>query len=353
MAPGQVRRAGTTPVALALGLTLGVSLISACGSSYDPPSLINKLRVLAVRAEPPFLRPTGNTILTPLVVGLDEPLCYAWAFCPFAWPKDGQYRCFDPRLLQPVGAGASATVTPAHMLATLAKVPEVFADLGVALPKGLDPKRDPAEAQDVELQVLFKVATLQSVGGKCPSDIATWIEAPCVDREACVAGVKRLALVTTAEAAHTNPKLEGLRLDGVLWPDDLTPTVVPYRGDPDDTFLGLKEGAIRLLPVWSEDSLEPIGARLDPGASGVRNESLLFSWFSTAGDYQKQRSFDDFPDNALLPPERAGPIRIWLVARDGRNGVDWLSREVDVQVKGSAGHPLCARKPALDGCPSP
>ncbi len=348
MAPAD---AHTRRAALSLVAALWALALASCGSTYDPPSLINKLRVLAVRAEPPVLRPTGNTTLTPLVVGQDEPLCYAWAFCPFAWPKDGLYRCFDPRLLQPVGTGATATVTPAHVLTSLAKVPEVFADLGVEMPDGLNPQRDPANAPAVELQVMFKVATLQSVGGTCPADVAAWIEAPCVDREVCVAGFKRLALASSAAAVHSNPKLEGLRLNAVLWPDDLTPTVTPYRGDPDETFLGLKAGAISLLPVWSEDSLERIGASLDPGASGDRNESLLFSWFSTAGDYKKQRSFDDIPDNALLPPGRPGPLRIWLVVRDGRNGVDWLSREVDVQAKAGAGHPLCVLAPGLDGCP--
>ncbi|HAN30912.1 MAG TPA: hypothetical protein DCQ06_04890, partial [Myxococcales bacterium] len=75
----------------------------ACSSTYNPPSLINKLRVIGVRAEPPVVSVIGKTKLEPLVVGYDtqEPLCYAWSLCLFALSADGNFACLDPDLEMP------------------------------------------------------------------------------------------------------------------------------------------------------------------------------------------------------------------------------------------------------------
>jgi hypothetical protein len=338
-------------------MLLLTALICGCGGGYDPPSLINKLRVLAVRADPPVVRATGPTTLQPLIAGVasGEQLCYAWAFCPFAWPKDGNFRCFDPRLQRSLGTSATATMTPATLFSALAEAPAVFEDLGIKIPDGLEPGATPTEGTEnaqLETYILFKFATAASEGGVCPTDVAGWIDAPCKDRSACIAGYKRLAFAQKPEQAHANPTLETVELDGVAWPEDVTPTVGWYVGNPDDTFFGLSNGAVKLTPRWSEESRETIGKSIDPASTTLARESLLFSWFSDAGDYEKQRSYDDVPENHLLPPCVDDlPLRIWVVVRDGRNGVDWVQRHLRVAKTALVGHPLCNAVPSLPGCP--
>lgn len=324
--------------------------LGGCGSEYDPPSLINKLRVIAVRAEPPVLRVDAPTTLTPLVVGVDEPLCFAWAFCPFAWPRDGAFECFDPRLQQAAGDGETATITPAHVFQSLAAAPAVFEELGLKLPEQVNnPQQAAQDGASLETYVLFKVATRASLGGACPSDPQVWLDQRCGDRDTCLQGYKRLVLATKPEQVHTNPVLSRLEVNSVAWPEGLTPTVAPYAGDPDDAFFGLAGGALPLTPVWDPASRDKV-----PAGQGVaaKDESLLFSWFSTGGDFEKQRSYDEVPANAFLPPTSAAkPVRIWVVVRDGRNGVDWASREVVVQAGAPKGNPLCAAAGQLTGCP--
>ncbi len=336
----------------ALVAALALALVG-CGQTYDPPSLINKLRVLAIRADPPVMRATAPTTLEPLVVGAPDgaQLCYAWAFCPFAWPKDGNFRCFDPRLQSALGTGSSAVVTPAAVFKALAEAPAVFADLGLEMPDNL-PNGSTDEAPAFETYVLFKIATAESEGGSCPSDVDAWLEQPCTDRSACLAGYKRLEFVSKEEDVHQNPSLEGLTIGGVDWPEGVTPTLAWYRGDPDDTFFGLDKGALALEPRWSDASREIIGASIDPSKTEPDRESLLFSWFSTDGDYVKQRTYDEVPENTFLPPCKDDlPLTVWVVVRDGRNGVDWVRREAVVRKDAPTGNPLCAVNASLEGCP--
>ncbi len=351
-AQGATRRAARASLAW-LAVTAALAALPACGGTYDPPSLINKLRVLAVRADPPVMTTTGPTTLTPLVVGVDEELCFAWALCPFAWSKDGAFQCFDPRLQKDVGTGPTAVVTPAQLFASLAEAPAVFEDLGIKLPDSLKDQQAAQESGNtLELYVMFKVATRASQGGTCPTDIAPWLAAPCADRDVCLAGYKRLAFASKAEDVHSNPTLTGLELGGVAWPEALTPTVGPYKGDPDDTFFGFEKGALELVPTWTDESLETYGESLDPSKPGPLKESLLFSWFSTAGDYDKQRSYDEVPENSLLPPKATDlEMTIWVVVRDGRNGVDWLRRTLRVRNDAPAGYGLCNLDATLPGCP--
>lgn len=334
-------------------LTL-LALTAACGQTYDPPSLINKMRVLAIRAEPPVMRATAPTQLAPLIAGVPagEEICHAWAFCPFAWPKDGNFRCFDPRLQTALGTGPTALVTPTAVFNALAEAPAVFKDLGLEPPDGLNGGAQGEDPPSLETYVLFKFATAASEGGSCPTDVDAWLAKPCTDRDACIAGYKRLDFVTKAEDVHNNPTLEALEIDGVAWPEGVTPTLGWYRGDPDDTFFGLESGALKLRPRWSDDSAEVIGKDIDPSATEPAKESLLFSWFSTEGDFEKQRSYDEVPDNTYLAPCKDElPVQLWVVVRDGRNGVHWLTRQAVIRKDAPTGNPLCAVDASLEGCP--
>jgi len=211
------------------------------------------------------------------------------------------------------------------------------------------------DAAGFEVYVRFKVAEAggPDVGGTCPTDALAWLAKPCTNRSRCLAGYKRLALVTSPEKMHKNPVITGLELNGVDWPADVTPTVPCYRGDDQYGQSGV--GAVTMTPAWTAESQETIGPNPDASKKKPLVEGLLFSWLSTAGDWRKQRSFDEVPENEFLPPDYGGKatqrVRIWVVARDGRNGTTWLSRQIDVQSGAKSDiNPLCVMDPKLDGC---
>ncbi len=87
---------------------------------------------------------------------------------------------------------------------------------------------------------------------------------------------------------------------------------------------------VRLQPVPSDDAKEDIG--------GGRHEALSFSFFATDGDVSSLRSADETttgepvdPSIDYTAPHTTGPLQLWVVVRDGRGGVGWLTRTVQVR----------------------
>lgn len=363
-----------------------LAVFSGCQPEYDPPSLINKLRVLGVRAEPPQIRLTQTTQLDALVVGYDkqQPLCHAWALCFFALAKDGNYRCLDPDLQVDLGTSAAPTVSIGDVLAIAPKVVPTLTRLGFPVPEGFDllkpPDPDPDPVKRAarkrsndriqarfQLTVLFKIATADEFGGTCPTDATAALATVCGDRTRCLAGYKRLAVAPTKEYEHSNPEFADVKLRGVVWPASLTPTVAPYveKGDAFDQILedgvdaelweGYGPTALQITPSFTPQSKERVPEFRDLDGN-VAIESLLMSWFSDDGKFEKNRTYDDFPDNLFLAPQPAKEvsdrtISIWVVLRDGRNGTAWIQRRVTIDAAAPQdAHPLCALDGTLLGC---
>lgn len=349
-------------VAVTVALMGGLVLNTGCQQAYDPPSLINKLRIVGVKAEPPVLTGTPST-LTPLVIGAkkDVKLCHAWSLCLFALGQNGNFECVDRDLEQALGTAPTAQVSLGDALPLATKLASVFEKLEIAIPpqfQGRDAGTPGlSDASGFEVFVRFKVAEADGadvVGGACPTDALTWLEKPCVDRASCLAGYKKIALALDPKDVHKNPVITGLELDGVAWPEDVTPTVPCYGGD--DFYGKPGPSAVAMKPLWDKSSLEVIGPSPDPKATAPLREGILFSWLSTDGDWDKQRSFDELPENSFFPPDYGGVVsrfvRIWIVARDGRNGTTWITRQVEVKrVVQTTVNPLCLAKPSLKGCP--
>ncbi len=186
-----------------------LALLAACGATYDPPSLIvpDKVRILGIRAEPAAITMTTETTMTVLTAGeqTGATLCYAWAYCPYTWTKDGAYSCIDDSLMVPLSTDATAQVGIADVFASLAQAPAVFTKLGLQMPSsGGSSSADAckpaagggnplASAALPDSYILFQVAQSDLFGGKCP-DIHTAFSAPCTDRGKCIQGFKRLTV---------------------------------------------------------------------------------------------------------------------------------------------------------------
>ena len=167
--------------------------------------------------------------------------------------------------------------------------------------------------------------------------------------------------VSAKAKEHQNPEMTGLKLAGVAWPEAVTPVVrafIPRESvvDLDNVALDFEEGEHQqeLTPTWTPESIEVKGKSPDPNKGDVM-ETLLFSWFSDAGEFKKQRSWDEIPENLFRgsdPDDAKGQtVRLWVVVRDGRGGTDWLERRLVVRNDAqTTKNPICHQDGDLPGC---
>lgn len=332
-------------------------LAVGCDSpAYPPPTLIDQLRVLAVRAEPPYLG-IAPSRLDLLAVGSEAPLCIAWQLCLFAWAEGGAFGCLDPAIASDLGTGATAEVSVLDLLPLLPKVPEVLRRKGLAPPAelnvggdggggGTDAGEPPTGDAGLQVQILFVVAEAAVTGGVCPSASAA-LARPCADRTRCIQGYKALTLGVDGQGApdprhvHANPVLLGLRVGpdavparvetdaGADWPAAAPLRLAPYR-QAGDSLAAVRADThgLRLTPRWTPESSEVMRPSVDPGLPD-RREALIFDWYSTSGTFDYRRSGEQAASNGLMTAAQAQAgeaLTLWLVVRDERGGAAWLQR---------------------------
>jgi hypothetical protein len=295
-------------------LTLTAVALAGCGSDFDPPSLVKGIRVLAARAEPPYLAgaPGSSTVLDAKVVGVtaETQLCHAWALCLFATTVNGKFACVDPQLQVDLGVQATATASFEHLTtlaAGLAAYQQANPGAGGTSGVGGIPSSIAGAKGPPEIKVLFGVAEAASFGGTCPATATAFLAQGCPDRDHCVIGYRSLTIPTDAKDFHANPAIDLLKVEGKALLTGETAQVVG-------------KAEVALAPDWTE--LTPTGLPVDATATG----DVLFAWYSTAGDFDQQRSYQDYPDNKWLSDGVATgkAVDVWVVARDDFGGVAWL-----------------------------
>jgi hypothetical protein len=329
----QLKPHAPAPRALALSLAL-----VACGDfSEDEPQFsdLDRLRVLAVRSEPADLLPGETATLSALTFEPDQrELQYAWSWCPSRQElaDGGACRIDEAQLraawdtlgtgveLPPYDLGSSAEAQLTHVFGA-----EVLEPLCAALS---------AEAQDAEQARLTCLLGLEL-------SVSLTVRSP----QAAVTAVKQLVLLpedAVATERNQNPTPGGaLLLRDVLLDSALA------AGDallPDHEY--------ELSLTLDEATAETFQPRPEPrGELGApRRETLVLSWFTSAGSFPSGDGFGDgdgpaglgggserttfvdgendfgaLLDNQWLLPRTpgTGEAKLVLVLRDERGGVGW------------------------------
>lgn len=280
---------------------LVVLLLAGCGPDFELQSEIRRVRVLAIQAEPAELvvDPDASTLPGPmtfnaLAVTPDaRPVTVRYALCRLTGnPYDG--RCpGDDSVPLPDG---ELSLSDPNVQAVLLEA------LAAGNPGGggtLDPE-DPALREALARGIPLFIGYEATDGSGTP--------------EGTERGVRRVTLRATT-TPNQNPVVSD-----VLW--DGAPLTGPLPVSREVTF----------TPVLAEGSVE-----IEETDEGPRPEQVFFSWFATGdGEVKEFRSQEPVegrpgdPTSAYDTPATPQRVTFWVVARDGRGGVGWLSRTVDV-----------------------
>ncbi|MBN2498560.1 MAG: hypothetical protein JXR96_28475 [Deltaproteobacteria bacterium] len=269
----------------------GMFAALGCGDPFPPQTLVERLRPLAIRAEPPELGLLDEAELEALVAdpaGDGRPITYTWAVCLFEFENTAtDIPCPGPDSFFLPSEGARARLSMPELISWLAE-------------QGYD---------------------LEGIGGELPDDVPMLVGLEVRAGGERVRSIKRVKVRLQGDEPYNhNPALAGVR-------------VFDERIEREPFELAAGHG-YRLTPMVVEGSQELF---LPEGETEQRLEDHLFSWFSTAGGFSDRRTILDVDSqgvpldaNEWTAPLEAGPVRLWLIVRDGRYGVDWL--EVDLEV---------------------
>jgi hypothetical protein len=287
-----------------------------CSDPFAPYSRLDRLRVMAMQAEPATPLPGEATMLSALTFApAGETRVYHWTWCPVAAPAGGNYAC----PLDQVTAD------------------EVFApylDAGSALPS-LDLGRV-ATATFVNPFPLATLASLCATGASSPIytqgfdceggyPVTVVLDVETASASLRAGFVLRLPASATPEI-NRNPGLAGLRLAGAL-----------LDGPPAAIRVAAGE-TIDLTVDVAPDAVETRSIPASEGSPGQRLERLTASWFADGGSIDSARtsfidgvaSLVELSRNRFTVPSAAqwpagGLVELAVVLRDDRGGVGWLS----------------------------
>lgn len=262
-------------------LTLVFISSAGCNDPLPSRALVDDLRVLGVRAEPPEAAP-GMTITFDALVGDVEVPSRAfrrgWAICTPG--VDGVATCGDPGRVTALGTGSTATWTvPGDLLEDLS--PE-----------------DAAIGRDVYVVFGIELDGLDGPPEEGEHDVA----------------FKRVRISTNPEP-NANPRIEALLLDGA----------------GSDAPIAVSEGAhTDLLVLATQDSRQEYMLHGD-----LEQEDMRYTWLVTRGSIADPVSWGDaggVSETRWHVPERGSPdLMLWVVLRDGRGGTAWAGQPVQLQ----------------------
>ena len=265
-------------------------IVAACGDDFSKSSEVEDLRVLGIRADPPEIEiPLGENFgvssVNALVVGGEGEVTYTWTLCVAPGLLQLGVACLDESAIFELGHDETTTVLvpPLDDVLNSPELDELFIDLSAG----------------------FDI----SIGLQVSDESGKVIDA-----------VKGLSL-TASTTLNLNPTLDGLTWH--LEDDEGEPTEVPRGSEPLEVDMDSK---VELTAMLAADAIETY-----EGLQGEDQESMLVSWFAEAGEFDQERSSDVNPDNGYSPPEldegeEEREVRMWLVLRDGRGGIDWYEQ---------------------------
>jgi hypothetical protein len=339
-------------------LTCFALIAGGCAGEVPSPTLVDDLRVLAVRAEPPEVLvdrdgAAAEVRFQALVVDPRGPtMTWSWEFCPV----ESTQTCADfaarraeaPPEFQPVldaarteqRAGQSAPDPETRALGVDPFAVPIAGDLFAYHLKssGLGLGNGSWVSAVLALQAGPETLQAQKRVVLNARDLSAWNpELAPFGWQVCVPGDPAAGCLPLApRTANHNPEIAGLEVARSKLAD------APFAPLPAGPLTVAPGEVIRLRPVLApgaEERYQTVESTLQGNDLVVvdHTEEAVISWFATAGKFgaeqttaQLTRTLDNsFTVPATPPPD--GRISVYLVVRDQRGGVGWSTLELAVQ----------------------
>lgn len=279
-----------------------LALLAACSTDEVAQGWqIDRLRVLAVAAEPAEPRPGETVTFRSLTVSPAEGWSYSvWIAC--LDPEDTDLGCsLDTALVEEVQADGEvdadeiAALQEAGLVGVEPYLPPTWTVPADAL-DGLD-----EDAAHEGLTAFVNVAAFPEVD-----------EGEEIDEADIELAYKRVP-VSLATTPNHNPTLLGVRVDGVDVPAGTRVAVDAGQSYAVEAVLG-------------DDAVEDYVYRNDAGEDEPRTEEPYFSWYLQEGTFDQTATLYPTAEvtwTAPSSPELAEQS-LWVVVRDRRGGMAWL-----------------------------
>jgi hypothetical protein len=288
-----------------------LSLLVACTTSELSESWqIDRMRVLAVAAEPAEPRPGDTVDLRALVVGPEEVGLVVWVAC-VSGDDDANGCVGDTSAFSEVFADGA--VSPEEQVA--------LQEAGlVGVEPFLPPRWEiPADALDSlpeerRAEGLSAFVNVSVIPG--PIDMGGG-EPPDLEEADLELAYKRVPISLTETPNH-NPRVEGVDVDGVRVEDGATAVL-----DAGETYT--------LTPLLADDAVEAYTYVREDRSTETRDEIPWVAFYATDGAFSQTEALYPELARTWTAPDAEGAHTLWFVARDRRGGMGWATLRVDVR----------------------
>jgi len=281
-------------------------------------------------AEPPTVIPNGTTTLEALVYAPnDEPVSYAWSWCPMRAGASDGFACALTE--EELKAQLAAAGLPAD---------DLTYDLGSSETAVFQYPVSPLVLAALCAAPLSGAGDFAPFLLNCDQGFPASIGLVIRKGSEEISAFKAISLALDAESLpNTNPSVVAL---AIARPGDAREAAILLESDARTYEVTLSE-EYDLFAEVPEASAESFFGTTTVGVDPTdQREILILTWFIEGGRtrYQRTTYYEGHADFATLTENRwslpepeefdGAEAQVFLVLRDNRGGVDWLTRRVGV-----------------------
>lgn len=317
-------------------LLLSSALAAGCADEQTPFNEIDRLRILAIQADPPWVAPQQSTELSALAVvpraaaemmGTETPtISYAWEWCPFRGGQEVDYEC---------------ALSEAQLEQIILEESGFEVDIDYLLGRG----------PTAEFDYAFPAGVLQDAcEGLLGRDVPSFIEVPSCEGDGLdvsieltvtagdetLRGITDVKLLFGEGELNINPEIVGLAAIDPAAPGQ--PIALTEDG-PNPLKRDTLYTLVANVPMSASQPYVRVPPDMPMQPEQTR-EDIIITWFYEGGDmdftrtsfFAGESAFEDALANEYATPRKVDwePDRayLYLVVRDGRDGIEWLERRV-------------------------